>query len=244
MPARRNLREPLFSYLQYMQNKNVQPATHALIIGATGATGKDLLQLLLNDETFHRVDVFVRRPLEMQHRKLSVHVIDFDSPAQWKHLVQGDVLFSCLGTTLKAAGSKEAQRKIDYDYQYNFAQAARENNVHSYVLVSAGLASPNSSFFYSRMKGELEVAVKKLAFPKLLIFNPPLLIRKNSDRFGEVAGLKLIKFLNRLGLFRSQKPLPTELLAQAMVTAVKTAGDGVAAFKAQDIWRLAGNENS
>src|SRR5215213_2193835 len=102
---------------------------HALLIGATGATGKDLLNLLLKDETFHQIDIFVRRKLELQHEKLHVHVIDFDKPEQWQHLVKGDVLFSCLGTTLKVAGSKEAQWKIDYDYQYNFAKAARENNV-------------------------------------------------------------------------------------------------------------------
>ncbi|MDA6130770.1 NAD(P)H-binding protein, partial [Escherichia coli] len=91
---------------------------HALLIGATGATGKDLLDILLEDDSFHRVDIFARRDLHIQHEKLKVHVIDFDNSEQWKHLVKGDVLFSCLGTTLKAAGSKEAQWKIDYDYQY------------------------------------------------------------------------------------------------------------------------------
>jgi uncharacterized protein YbjT (DUF2867 family) len=98
---------------------------HALLIGATGATGKDLLDLLLKDDDFHRVDIFVRRDVDSNHEKLNVHVIDFEKPDQWKHLVRGDVLFSCLGTTLKAAGSKEAQWKIDYDYQYEFAKAAR-----------------------------------------------------------------------------------------------------------------------
>ena len=211
---------------------------HALLIGATGATGKDLLHLLLQDNAFHRVDIFVRRNLDIQHEKLKVHVIDFDKPEQWKHLVKGDVLFSCLGTTLKAAGSKEAQWKIDYDYQYQFAKAARENNVHSYVLVSADFASPNSFFYYSKMKGQLEVAVKALGFPKLTIFNPPVLIRKNSDRPAEVAGWKVIKFFNKIGLFRSQKPLPTEILAQAMINAAKSNVSGVSTYKPQDIWQF------
>src|SRR5215213_8400607 len=146
---------------------------HALLIGATGATGKDLLQLLLNDGAFHRVDIFVRRRLDVQHEKLKVHIIDFDKPAQWSQLVKGDVLFSCLGTTLKAAGSKEAQWKIDYDYQYDFAKAARENGVDNYVLVSSSGASPDSLLFYPRMKGQLESAVTSLGFAKLSIFNPP-----------------------------------------------------------------------
>jgi hypothetical protein len=139
---------------------------------------------------------------------------------------------------LKAAGSKEAQWKIDYDYQYIFAKAARENNVPTYVLVSSGYASPGSPFFYAKMKGQLEVAVRALGFPKLIIFNPPILVRKNSDRTGEVTGLKVIRFLNQLGLFSAQKPLPTEILAQAMINAAKTKGNGVSKFEGKAIWQL------
>jgi uncharacterized protein YbjT (DUF2867 family) len=200
---------------------------HALLIGATGATGADLLDLLLQDDDFHRVDVFVRRDIDSSHEKLNVHVIDFEKPEQWKHLVKGDVLFSCLGTTLKAAGSKEAQWKIDHDYQYEFAKAARENGVDNYVLVSSSGASPDSLLFYPRMKGQLEAAVRSLGFARLSIFNPPILERKNTDRTGEVIGLKVIRFLNQLGLFQSQKPMPTEILAQALVNSAKATDNGV-----------------
>ena len=215
---------------------------HALLIGATGATGKDLLDLLLKDDDFHQVDIFVRRALSIQHEKLKVHVIDFDKPDQWKHLVKGDVLFSCLGTTLKAAGSKEAQWKIDYDYQFEFARAARENNVESYLLVSASNASPNSLFFYGKMKGKLEEAVKALGFKQTTIFNPPLLIRKDSDRPMEVVGKKVLDFFNKIGLFSSQKPLPTEVLAQAMINASKTNSNQLTKIKEEEIWKCAGME--
>ena len=209
----------------------------ALLIGATGATGKDLLDLLLKDDDFHRVDIFVRREIDTNHEKLNVHVIDFGKPDQWKHLVSGDVLFSCLGTTLKSAGSKEAQWKIDYDYQYEFAKAARENDVNNYVLVSSSGASPDSLLFYPRMKGKLEDAVKSLGFAKVSIFNPPILERKNTDRTGEVIGVKVIRFLNNLGLFRSQRPMPTEVLAKAMVNAAKIREDGVHTYNADAIWK-------
>jgi uncharacterized protein YbjT (DUF2867 family) len=212
---------------------------HALVIGATGATGKDLLDLLLKDNTFHQIDIFVRRDLDVQHEKLKIHVIDFDQSEQWKHLVKGDVLFSCLGTTLKAAGSKEAQWKVDYDYQYQFAKFARENHVNNYVLVSSGFSSSHSVFFYTKMKGQLEEAVKALGFPSLTIFNPPVLIRKNSDRTMEVAGLKAIQFFNQIGILRSQEPLPTEVLAQAMINSAKTKENGIFMLQGKAIWNCA-----
>lgn len=212
---------------------------HALLVGATGATGKDLLDLLLQDASFHQVDIFVRRDLGVQHEKLKIHSIDFDKPEQWEHLVKGDVLFSCLGTTLKAAGSKAEQWKIDYEYQFQFAKAARKNNVEHYVLISSGYSSPKSIFYYSRMKGQLEEAVKALGFPKLVIFNPPMLIRKNSDRTIEVIGLKVMQYFNSIGLFRSQKPLPTEVLAQAMINSVKIKGNVFFQLEGQAIWKCA-----
>ncbi|HBQ58005.1 MAG TPA: semialdehyde dehydrogenase, partial [Porphyromonadaceae bacterium] len=127
----------------------------------------------------------------------------------------------CLGTTLKDAGSKAAQWKVDFDYQYRFAKVAKENGMKCFVLVSSMNASSRSPFFYARMKGKLEEAVRKLEFPKLLIFRPPSLIRKQSNRTLELAGVKAIRFFNRLGLFPSLRPLPTDQLAKEMLRAAK-----------------------
>lgn len=216
---------------------------HALLIGATGATGRDLLNLILQDPTFQRVDIFVRRPFDIQHEKLQIHIIDFDQESEWNHLVKGDVLFSCLGTTLKAAGSKEAQWKIDYTYQYSFAKAARDNSVSTMVLVSASMASSSSKFFYSKMKGQLEVAIKGLEFPYLHIFKPPMLLRKNSDRKGEQIAAKIIKGLNHLGLLKGQKPLPTEVLAQALIQASKRQDQVFTNYESSAIWNSANNNH-
>jgi uncharacterized protein YbjT (DUF2867 family) len=213
---------------------------HALLIGATGATGKDLLDSLLQDESIHRVDIFVRRNLTIVHPKLRVHIIDFDRPDQWVHLVKGDVLFSCLGTTLKMAGSKEAQWKIDFEYQYAFAKAAADNRMPVYVLVSSTGSNPDSLFFYPKMKGKLEAAVKALGFSSISIFNPPLLIRKATDRSVEKIMKSVLTFVNRFGLLISQKPLSTEVLAKAMIQAAKDQKQGIAAYKEQEIWELAG----
>lgn len=215
----------------------------ALVIGATGATGKDLVNQLLNDQDFEEVNVFVRKPIDIQNNKLKVHLVNFEKPEEWKDLVKGDVAFSCLGTTLKAAGSKEAQRKVDYDYQYKFAQAAKENNVENYILVSAYGANPNSKIFYSKMKGELEEAVKQLHFNKITIFKPGMLERKDSDRTGEVLGSRIIKFANKLGLLESQKPLPTNILAKAMIKSSKIKSNGYSSIKLGNIFCFAEKSN-
>ena len=207
----------------------------ALVIGATGAVGKDLVDLLLKDDSFESVSVFVRRPLGFENPRLTVHLVNFDLPGQWHHLLTGDVLLSCLGTTIKAAGSQEAQWKVDYTYQYEAAKAARENGVGTYALVSAVGASPKSGFFYNRMKGELDEAVKQLGFPTCYILQPPSLIRKGSDRFGEKAGVAVLKAFNAIGLMRSYKPMPTEEVAAAMVRLVKSGRPGTETIVSQDI---------
>ncbi|MGG7469619.1 NAD(P)H-binding protein [Chryseobacterium arthrosphaerae] len=215
----------------------------ALVIGATGATGKDLVNQLLNDKDFEEVDIFVRKPVDIQNDRLHVHVVNFEKPEEWKGMVKGDVAFSCLGTTLKDAGSKEAQRKVDFDYQYEFAKAARENDVEDYILVSAYGANPDSRIFYSRMKGELEEAVKQLHFNKITIFKPGMLERKNSERTGEVLGSRIIRFANKLGLLESQKPLPTDILAKAMINSSKIKSNGYSSIKLGNIFCFAEKSN-
>ncbi|AZA98776.1 semialdehyde dehydrogenase [Chryseobacterium joostei] len=211
----------------------------ALVIGATGATGKDLVNQLLNDKDFEEVDIFVRKPVNIENERLKVHVVNFEKPEEWKEMVKGDVAFSCLGTTLKDAGSKEAQKKVDFDYQYEFAKAAKENNVEDYILVSAYGANSKSKIFYSKMKGELEEAVRQLHFNKITIFKPGMLERKDSGRTGEVLGSRIIKFANKLGLLESQKPLPTDILAKAMINSSKIKSNGYSSIKLGNIFCFA-----
>ena len=208
----------------------------ALIIGATGATGKDLVTQLLADDTYSEVHCFVRKPLTFTHTKLHTHVVDFETPEAWADLLRGDVAFSCLGTTLAVAGSKEAQWRVDYDYQYNFAEHCRNNGVPTFVLVSAAGAKAPSKLFYNRMKGQLEDAVKELEFPRLLIFQPSVLIRSNSDRGAENFSVKAIHFLNKIGLFKRYRPMPTTVLAQKMRKEVAIAPKGVHTFTLDEIF--------
>ena len=210
----------------------------ALIIGATGATGKDLVTQLLADDTYSEVHCFVRKPLAITHPKLHAHVVNFDTPKAWADLLHGDVAFSCLGTTLAVAGSKEAQWRVDYDYQYAFAEHCKNNGVSTFVLVSAAGAKAQSKLFYNRMKGALEEAVKKLNFPRLLIFQPSILIRSNSDRSGENFTVKAFNFLNKLGILKRYRPMPTQILAEKILSAIHNSPKGTFTFALDKIFEL------
>lgn len=193
----------------------------ALIIGATGATGKDLVQILLNDPDYTAVVIFVRRASGITHPKLSEIITDFDKLEAVAEQIKGDVWFSCLGTTLKAAGSKEKQWHIDYEIPLKFAAIARRNGIPATVLLSAYGASTTSNVFYSKMKGRLEESIDALAFDQYIIFRPGLLLRKDTDRFGERIMSGLLNFVNTLGLFKKFRPLPTLLLAEKLAKAPK-----------------------
>lgn len=199
-----------------------------LVIGATGATGFSLVQQLLKDNRVHEVVVFIRSEFPLTNDKLKVHQIDFNNQDEWASLVQGDVAFSCLGTTLKQAGSKEKQWKVDFEYQYNFAKNASLNKTPVFVLVSAQGANSDSKMFYSRMKGELENAIGKLSFEKFVIMKPGLLKRPDSDRFTERLAEKMLNAFNSIGVFKSFKPLPVQVLASKMIEkALSTEEDGL-----------------
>ena len=157
----------------------------AIVIGATGAVGKDLVEELLSRREYEKIITFTRRPLDIKSEKIESYIIDFDHPSDWAHLVKGDVLFSALGTSLKQAGSKEAQYRIDHDYQLSFAKAARENGVPHVVLVSSLGADPSSSFFYMKLKGIIERDVEALQFPQLSIPYPEACQKAGGNSFGE-----------------------------------------------------------
>ncbi|PZF72673.1 NAD(P)H-binding protein [Taibaiella soli] len=198
----------------------------ALIIGATGATGKDLTEALLQDNDYTEVVVFVRKATGISHPKLSEIIADFDNLETVAGQINGDVWFSCLGSTLKTAGSKEKQWAIDYDIPVRFATIARRNGVNSAVLLSSYGAAAKSKMFYSMMKGKLEEAIAELSFGQYIIFRPGLLLRKNTDRMGERVAATLLHFVNTIGLLRKLRPMPTSLLAAKLAKAPKVLGNG------------------
>ncbi|SHH21075.1 NAD dependent epimerase/dehydratase family protein [Chryseolinea serpens] len=199
----------------------------ALVIGATGATGKDLVDILLHDADYTSVVIFVRAATQRSHPKLTEILTDFDNLDTVSPFVHGDVWFSCLGTTLKTAGSKDKQWHIDFEIPLKFAELAKRNGVLRAVLLSAYGAKASSPLFYSMVKGKLEDQIEALAFHQYIIFKPAMLLRKNTDRSGERVSAPLLNVLSGLGLFRKFKPLPTSVLAEKMAKAPKTLSTGL-----------------
>tara|TARA_R110002124_G_scaffold76758_2_gene205681 strand:- start:563 stop:1213 length:651 start_codon:yes stop_codon:yes gene_type:complete len=195
----------------------------AIIIGATGLVGSHLLKLLLSDDRYDLIKVLHRRSTGFVHPKLEEHLINFDKPEDWKQLVKGDHLFSAFGTTLKKAGSKKAQYKIDYTYQYEVAKAAAENNVTNYALVSSLGANSGSGSFYPRIKGELDEAVQELNFKTTLILRPSFLDGNRDEfRLGERIGIAVAKILCKIPGLKNYHPIKAEVVAKAMVEGLNT----------------------
>ena len=212
---------------------------NALVIGATGATGRELVKLLLNDNEVEKVTIFVRKLTTLEHEKLKTCVIDFNEIERHKDLIKGDVLFSVLGTTKKDAGGKKEQYLVDYTYQNEFANIASINGVENYSLVSSTGANAKSSFFYPKIKGALEEAVKKLEIKKIDIFQPPMLIRQpDLMRAGEKSGIKILNKLNKIGILKSQKPLAVKSLAEKMLKVAKTPSkEKVSTYLPKDLFK-------
>ena len=196
----------------------------AIIIGATGLTGSALLNKLLNDDNFNRVISFSRKQIKLTHPKLIQHTIDFNQLNNYKDLIKGDVVFCCMGTTIKTAGSQEAFKKVDLIYPTEFAKIAKQNGVKAFYLQSSLGADSNSNNFYLKTKGEAEHKIQQLNFMSFAVFKPSILLGKRFEfRFGEF----VVKVVMRLFSFlfikklKRYKAIHANQVAIAMINQAK-----------------------
>ena len=200
----------------------------ALVLGATGLVGEELTKQLILDDSYGKIVVISRRPLQLNHPKIQVLLVDFGDLAEHALDLQGDVLFSCLGTTLKIAKTKEAQYKVDYTYQYNIAKICAENAVEHYVLISSLGANSKSGVFYSKMKGELEEAVLKLPFKFISILQPSVLDGNRKEfRLGEKIGIIVMKLIGILPFLNKYRVDNVKKVAKCMINCVKNKQTGI-----------------
>ncbi|WP_372773125.1 NAD-dependent epimerase/dehydratase family protein [Mangrovibacterium sp.] len=209
-----------------------------MIAGATGLVGSELMKMLIRDNTFSNVIILSRRETGFHHEKIAEYLVDFNQPETWQDLVRGDILFSCMGTTIKSAGSQEKQYLVDFTYQYEIAKAAAQNGVDQYILISSAGANSNSKLFYSRIKGELEEKTRQLPFRKISILRPSLLLgNRPNKRFGEQLAQKIIPFITRF-VFKKYRPISGTTVAQGMIKAALSV-DSRQLYELDEIFKLA-----
>lgn len=214
----------------------------ALILGATGLTGKSCLEALLASVEYSQVLALTRRPLNVTHARLRNLVVDFDDLGPFESQIKADDIFCALGTTIRHAGSKEAFRKIDYTYPLSVAQIAVKNGARQFILVSAVGANADSSVFYLKVKGDLENALAALPFKSQLFFRPAMLDGKREERrLREELGVifsRAIAFI-LVGKWRKYRAVKTTDLAKAMCIAANKNLTGVHRFDSSQITELA-----
>ena len=203
----------------------------AVIIGATGAVGKEILKEILGSEYYERIYVLGRNSISRlpEDGRLTKIVIDFENMRFDTSILDDADVFASLGTTLKIAGSKENQRKIDVDYTVNFAKLC-EGKVRSFNVVSAIDAKSNSKNFYNSLKGELEDKLKEMNLGILRIFQPSLLIsRRDDNRFLEEIFMKVAPIFQFVlkGKTKKYSPIEASLLGKVIVRfATENIGKG------------------
>jgi uncharacterized protein YbjT (DUF2867 family) len=210
------------------------------VIGATGLIGRQLVGQLTENPRVGLIRLFTRRASGFRHAKIEERIVDFDDEQAWQSMVTGDILYSTLGTTLQQAGSKEAQYKVDYLYQYQFARAAAANGVKTYALISSAGADPGSFIFYSRMKGELDLAVQQLPFRQCVILRPSILAGiREVERPAESLANRFMAFVTQFA-FRRYRPNPDHVVAKALINAtLHSEISGVQVITLDEIFRLA-----
>jgi len=197
----------------------------ALIIGSTGLIGSQLLNLLLDSNDYLKVITFVKRDTGIKHPKLTQHIIDFEKPETFKELVIGDDFFCTIGTTIKKAGSKEAFRKVDFEYPKQFAAFALQNKVQKYLIISSLGADSKSGNFYLKTKGEIQDFLKNCNFESVAVLQPSLLLGNRTEfRLGEKVGAFFMKTLSFLflGNLKKYKPIESKTVAKALLKIAQT----------------------
>lgn len=213
-----------------------------LIVGASGLIGGHLLRQLLQNPAVTHVTSLVRKPSQLSHNHLQEIVFDFDNPQHYEQLPAADVVFCCLGTTIKKAGSRAAFKNVDYDYPLALAKAMCSKGTTHFLVVTALGSNAQSMVFYSRVKGELEEALIGLQFPSLSIFQPSLLLgERKEQRFGEDFAKFFMPLITPLlaGGLRKYRAIHGADVAKAMLKIAMQPASGVGRYPSDEIQEIA-----
>lgn len=213
----------------------------ALIAGATGLIGSELVQVLRESSYYQKIYLLVRREVEIEDEKVEPLVLDFDE-FRAEDLPKVQDVYCCLGTTMNTAGSKAAFRKVDYHYPLKLAELCRKNGATQYMLISSMGANKSSRFFYNQVKGETEEALAAVGYPALHILRPSILLGDRKEkRTGEKIAQNVMKMVSPLmvGKLRNYRPIYGKTVAKAMLVAARQKRQGPHLFESAQIEVLA-----
>ena len=192
----------------------------ALLFGSSGLIGGHLLNILIQNNDYNKIKIFVRAKPEVTDPKIEIIKTDFNNLKNHIEDIKGDDCFFCIGTTKKNSPDKNEYKRIERDIPVEIAEIAKANLIKSFIYVSSGFADPKNSGAYLRYKGEVEEELKKLNFTKLGIMRPSFLLgNRKEKRFGEKIGIFLFKLLSPLflGPLKKMKPIHSETVANTMI---------------------------
>lgn len=212
--------------------------SRVLITGATGLVGGHLLRLLNDDPKITHITAATRRPLAAEMAKVS----NPHDPQLSDALVQitepVDIVFCCLGTTMREAGSKEAFVLADYTLVVDTGITGQRLGARHMLVVSSIGANSSSPFFYNRVKGKMEEALIDQQWPRLTIARPSMLLgHRESQRFNESLFAPLFKIMP--GKWKS---IQASDVARAMLQeAVAPTHEGTAVLDSRALRKIAGD---
>ena len=207
----------------------------ALVAGATGLIGNQVVDLLIADPAYNKIICLSRKPLKHNIDKVKVIETDVDYLNDIAELIKADEVFCCLGTTMKKAKTKDAFKKVDFDYPLLLAQIAKQNGARGFHLVSALGASAKSSIFYNRIKGEIEEEISNIGFESFHIYRPSLLLGPRSEeRSGESAAKIFFKLFGFL-VPRKYRPIDSLKVAKSMLYYSNSSLTGIAVHESQSM---------
>ena len=192
----------------------------ALVFGSTGLVGGNLLRLLIKDEKYKKIRVFVRSSTSKIDPKIEVVQTDFTKLENIKSEIKGDDCFFCIGTTRKKTPNKQDYINTEYNLPLSIGKICSDNNVQNFTYISSLGANPKTSNLYLKNKGMAEEELRKLNFKKFIVIRPSFLIgKRKEERFGEKIGIFAMKCISPIlvGDLKKYKSINAEIVAKSMI---------------------------
>ncbi|RED92637.1 NAD-dependent epimerase/dehydratase family protein [Marinoscillum furvescens] len=215
----------------------------ALIAGATGLVGRELLQALLQKNQYDKIILLQRREAEVDDPRVqSVVVEDFANMQTVKEQLFVQDYYCTLGTTIKQAGSKDAFKKVDLEYPLLLAQVAQQSpDFRQFLVVTSAGANANSPLFYNNVKGQVEQQLRAMELPSLQIFRPSLLLGERKEfRLGEEVakfGSRVLSFF-MVGMRRNLWSIDAKDVAKAMAVVASQERSGTHIFGSSEMYKI------